>query len=107
MNGNQSDRSMPSAGAVYVFARAGGAWSQQAYIKSSNTGGPDVGYQFGYAVALSSDGNTLAASEISDPSNAAGINGDDKNTAAPDAGAVFVFTRSGGVWSQQAYVKPW
>ena len=107
VNGNQSDKSMPAAGAVYVFARAGAAWSQQAYLKSSNTGSPDVGYQFGYAVSLSSDGSTLAASETSDPSNATGINGDQKNTAAPDSGAVFVFSHSGDTWSQQAYVKPW
>src|ERR1700688_649969 len=87
INGNQSDRSMPGAGAVYVFARAGAAWSQQAYLKSSSTGGPDVGYQFGYAVSLSSDGSTLAVSETSDPSNATGTSGD--------------------TWSQQAYIKPW
>ncbi len=107
INGNQSDRSMPAAGAVYVFARAGAAWSQQAYLKSSNTGGPDVGYQFGYAVSLSSDGSTLAVSETSDPSNATGINGDQKNTSAPDSGAVFTFTRDGESWTQQAYIKPW
>ena len=107
VNGNQSDRSMPAAGAVYVFARAGAAWSQQAYLKSSNTGGPDVGYQFGYAVSLSGDGSTLAASETSDPSNATGTNGDQKNTGAPDSGAVFVFNHSGGTWLQQAYIKPW
>jgi len=107
INGNQSDRSMPGAGAVYVFARAGAAWSQQAYLKSSNTGGPDVGYQFGYAVSLSSDGSTLAVSETSDPSNATGINGDQKNTSAPDSGAVFIFNHSGDTWSQQAYIKPW
>jgi len=107
MNGNQSDRSMPAAGAVYVFARAGAAWSQQAYLKSSNTGGPDVGYQFGYAVSLSSDGSTLAVSETSDPSNATGINGNQKNTGAPDSGAVFIFNHSGDTWSQQAYIKPW
>jgi hypothetical protein len=98
---------MPGAGAAYVFARAGAAWSQQAYLKSSNTGGPVVGYQFGYAVSLSSDGSTLAVSETSDPSNAMGINGDQKNTSAPDSGAVFIFNHSGDTWSQQAYVKPW
>src|ERR1700688_4784786 len=107
INGNQSDRSMPGAGAVYVFARAGAAWSQQAYLKSSNTGGPDVGYRFGYAVSLSSDGSTLAVSETSDPSNATGTNGNEKNTAAPDSGAVFIFNHSGDTWSQQAYIKPW
>ncbi len=107
INGNQSDNSTPGAGAVYIFARDGGNWTQQAYLKSSNTGGPVVGYQFGYSVSLSSDGSTLAVGETSDPSNATGIDGDQKNTAAPDSGAVFVFTRNGGAWSQQAYVKPW
>ena len=107
INGNQSDRSMPAAGAVYIFARAGAAWSQQAYLKSSNSGSPELGYQFGYAVSLSSDGSTLAASQTSDPSNATGINGDQRNTAAPESGAVFVFNHSGDTWSQQAYIKPW
>jgi hypothetical protein len=107
VNGDQSDRSMPGAGAVYVFARAGTTWSQQAYLKASNTGGPDLGYQFGYAVSLSSDGSTLAVSETSDPSNATGINGNAKDTSAPEAGAVFIFTHSGNTWSQQAYIKPW
>ena len=107
INSNQNDTSMPGSGAVYVFARQGGAWAQQAYVKSSNTGGPVVGYQFGYSVSLSSDGSTLAVGETSDPSNATGINGDQKNTSAPDAGAVFVFGRDGDAWTQQAYVKPW
>jgi hypothetical protein len=107
VNGNQNDSSMPGAGAVYVFARKGGVWAQQAYVKSSNTGGPVVGYQFGYSVSLSSDGSTLAVGQTSDPSNAAGINGDEKNTSAPDSGAVFVFAHDGDSWSQQAYVKPW
>src|SRR5436190_5033727 len=105
VNGNQSDRSMPGAGAVYVFARAGTTWSQQAYVKPSNTGGPDLGYQFGFAVSLSGDGSTLAVSETSDPSNATGINGDQKNTGAEDSGAVFIFSHSGDTWLQQAYVK--
>jgi FG-GAP repeat len=107
INGNQNDNSIPGAGAVYIFARKGGTWSQQAYVKSSNTGGPVVGYQFGYSVSLSSDGSTLAVGETSDPSNATGINGDQKNTSAPDSGAVFVFAHDGDNWSQQAYVKPW
>src|SRR5438445_293573 len=107
VNGNQNDASMPGAGAVYIFARNGANWSQLAYVKSSNTGGPVVGYQFGYSVSLSSDGSTLAAGQTSDPSNATGIDGDQKNTSAPDSGAVFVFAHEGDSWTQQAYVKPW
>lgn len=107
VNGNQQDTSMPSAGAVYIFTRAGTAWSQQAYLKASNTGGPDDGYQFGYSVSLSSDGSTLAVGSIAEPSAAIGTNGDQSDTSAPGSGAVYVFTHAGANWAQQAYIKPW
>lgn len=107
VNGNQADTSMPGAGAMYVFTRAGNAWSQQAYVKASNTGEKSDGDQFGYSVALSGDGNTLATGAISEDSAATGINGNQADNSADSAGAVYVFTRAGGAWSQQAYVKPW
>jgi hypothetical protein len=107
VNGNQADTSMAGSGAVYVFTRSGAAWSQQAYVKASNTGEKEDGDQFGYSVALSSDGNTLATGAIAEKSAATGINGDQTNKAADGSGAVYVFTRNGGTWAQQAYVKPW
>jgi FG-GAP repeat protein len=107
VNGNQADASMPGAGAVYVFTRTGAAWSQQAYVKASNTGEKSDGDQFGYSVALSGDGNTLATGAISEDSAATGINGNQADNSADSAGAVYVFTRTGAAWSQQAYVKPW
>jgi hypothetical protein len=92
------------AGAVYVFFRSGGAWSQQAYVKASNTGANDF---FGFSVFLSGDGNTLAVGAVGEASAATGVNpnpgqGDNSLIAA---GAVYVFTRSGAAWSQQAYIK--
>jgi trimeric autotransporter adhesin len=104
IDGNQNDNSAASAGAVYVFTRtAAGVWSQQAYVKASNT---DAGDQFGHAVALSGDGNTLAVGAISEDSAATGIGGNQNDNSAASAGAVYVFTRTAaGVWSQQAYVK--
>jgi FG-GAP repeat len=105
INGNEGDNSMKNSGAVYVFTRKGGAWSQQAYVKASNTGEKDEGDQFGYVVALSGDGNTLAAGAIGEDSAAKGINGDQTNNSADASGAVYVFTRRGSAWSQQAYVK--
>ena len=45
VNGNQSDNSAIDSGAAYVFVRSGTNWSQQAYLKASNTGAGD---QFGY-----------------------------------------------------------
>src|SRR5258708_22478467 len=50
---------------------------------------------------------TLATGAIAEKSAATGINGDQSNKAADGAGAVYVFTRNGSTWSQQAYVKPW
>jgi len=111
INGDQNDKSIPQAGAVYVFTRTGTTWSQQAYIKASNTGEaavgtqPSKGDQFGFSIGLSGDGNTLAVGAISEDSGAKGINGDQNDNSQPSSGAVYVFTRSGATWSQQAYIK--
>jgi len=102
IDGNQSDNSVPVAGAVYVFSREGDRWPQQAYIKASNTGSPD---SFGAAVALSSDGSTLAVGAAAESSNATGINGDQTDNSLQFGGAVYVYVRTGNSWSQQAYVK--
>jgi len=112
INGNQNDTSIPQAGAVYVFTRSGTTWTQQAYIKASNTGEAGTadtfpeGDQFGVSISLSDDGNTLAVGSLSEDSNASGINGNQKDNSMASAGAVYVFTRSGSTWTQQAYVKP-
>src|SRR5499427_1993298 len=102
INGNQTDTSLYSAGAVYVFARTNNAWSQQAYIKASNPGQSD---HFGFVVSLSQNGNTLAVSAPGEKSAAKGINGDQSDDSIQDAGAVYVFSRTGMAWSQQAYIK--
>ena len=102
IDGNQADNSAANSGAVYVFILSGGTWSQQAYVKASNTQGSDY---FGYALSLSSDGNTLAVGAKWEDSDATGVGGDDTNNLASASGAAYIFSRSGGTWSQQAYVK--
>ena len=105
INGNQADNGASGAGAVYVFTRSGTTWSQQAYIKASNSDVSDVGDTFGWSVALSADGSTLAVGAYGESSAATGINGNQVDNSAPDAGAVYVFTRSGSTWNQQTYLK--
>ena len=105
VNGDQADNSMEQSGAVYVFARTGTVWSQQAYLKASNTGEAEDGDQFGFSLALSDDGNTLAAGAISEDSADVRINGNQADNSASSAGAVYVFVRAGTRWSQQAYIK--
>jgi len=102
VGGDQTDDSLPEAGAVYVFSRSGSIWSQQAYLKASN---PDLGDSFGVSIALSDDGSTLAVGAEGEQSAATGIDGAQADNSAPWAGAVYVFTRAGATWSQQAYIK--
>lgn len=102
IDGNQADNSAPESGAVYVFARSGTAWAQQAYVKASNTGTGDL---FGWSLALSGDGSTLALGAPGEDSGATGIDGNQGDTAAVSSGAAYVFSRTGAVWTQQAYVK--
>ena len=106
VGGNEGDFGAPGSGAVYIFVRdSSGDWSQQNYIKASNTGAGD---SFGLKVSLSGDGDTLAVSATFEDSSATGIHdehdGDDINSS--NSGAVYVFVRdSSDVWSQQTYVK--
>jgi hypothetical protein len=102
INGNQNDDSASNAGAVYVYTRNGANWVQQAYVKASNAGSGDY---FGSSVDLSADGNTLAVAAHWEASDARGINSNQEDNSIPQAGAVYIFTRSGGRWTQQAYIK--
>lgn len=104
IGGDQRDDSATNAGAVYIMARNEvGDWEQQAYVKASNTDSFD---SFGWSLALSADGSTLAVSTINEGSAATGIDGDDGDNSIFDAGAVYVFVRDPiNQWSQQAYIK--
>lgn len=100
VNGNQANNSASRSGAAYVFVRSGGVWTQQAYLKASNT---EAGDQFGWSVSVS--GDTVVVGAYNESSNATGVNGDQANNIAGGSGAAYVFVRTGAVWSQQAYLK--
>lgn len=103
IGGNQSNNSLLTAGAAYVFVRSGVAWSQAAYVKASNTGAYDA---FGSAVRISGDGSTLAVGAPGESSASPGINGNQADNSLYGVGAIYLFVQSAGVWSQQAYIKP-
>jgi len=56
---------------------------------------------------VSLSGNTLAVGANTESNPASGVNGAQSSNSAAFAysGAVYVFTQSADVWSQQAYVK--
>jgi len=73
-----------SVGAVWVWTRSGSSWTQQGNKLVGSSGTVNGGNQ-GFSVALSADGNTAIEG------------GPGENPS----GAAWVWTRSGGVWSQQ------
>jgi hypothetical protein len=86
-----------------VFTRSGTEWTQQAYLKAPNAETNDF---FGTSVAVS--GETVVVGAYYEDSNQTTIiNGNtaSADNSAADAGAAYVFTRSGTTWTQQAYLK--
>ncbi|MEW6073444.1 MAG: FG-GAP repeat protein [Planctomycetota bacterium] len=73
------------AGAAYVFVRSGTLWSQQAKLHAAGGAAQD---EFGRNVAVSGD-TALVGAHLDDD-------------VGPEAGAAYVFVRSGTAWSQQA-----
>ncbi|WP_264408092.1 hypothetical protein [Vibrio owensii] len=90
------------SGAVYVYRKTNGIWNEVAYLKAPNADDKD---EFGYAIALSGDGNTLAVSTINEASSATGIDGNQFDNLAPASGAVYLYVNSGSSWQSQAYIK--
>ncbi len=91
-----------NSGAAYVFTKST-SWTQQDYLKDSTTETDD---DFGIALALSSDGNTLVIGAIGEKGSATGINGTHDNLK-DGVGAAYLFKRSGATWATTpTYIKP-
>lgn len=83
--GDDLGPTVQNAGSAYVFVRNGAVWSQQARLFASDCAANDF---FGHAVALSGDTALIGADSADTPAGA-------------DAGAAYVFVRTGTSWSQQ------
>jgi hypothetical protein len=75
-----------SIGAVWVFTRTNGIWTQQG-LKLVGTGVVGKFGSQGSSVSISSDGNTIIEGGPGD--------------GVSNLGAAWIFTRSSGVWTQQ------
>jgi len=82
---NASDTKATDGGCAYIFTRSGKVWTQAAKLTAGDGAKTD---SFGYSCALNGDA-TIAM---------VGAQGQD--TKATDAGAVYVYTRSGTTWTQ-------
>jgi hypothetical protein len=72
------------SGAAYVFVRSGSVWSQQAKLSANDAAARD---RFGMSVAVDGD-RALVGAPFEDANGT-------------DAGAAYVFLRSGTLWSQE------
>jgi len=91
-------------GAVYIYERQGGQWVLTDYLKAYNAEKYD---QFGASVAI--EGDTLlvgAPNEDSLPGASYTQTLVSDNTGGDNIGAVYVYTRSAGVWNFAQLVKP-
>jgi hypothetical protein len=73
-------------GAAYIFVRDGANWIEQAKLTASDAATGDA---FGVSVAI--DGDTVVIGARSDD-----------HAAGDDAGSLYVFSRTGTTWTQQA-----
>lgn len=76
-----------STGKAYVFVRSGTTWTQEAIISPSD---PVSGAWFGSCVAISADGSRIAVSAQLLA-----------NASFTNAGAVYIFLRTGTTWAQE------
>lgn len=79
-------RSVAWIRAVYVFGRSGASWTQEAYLKASNTDADD---SFGWSLALA--GDMLAVGAVDESSAATSVGGDQSDNSAEQSGAVYAF----------------
>ncbi len=85
----RDDDNGANSGSAYVFTRSGGMWIQQAKLLPTDGAAGDM---FGASVSIS--GDTAIVGAIWDDDN--GV----------DSGSAYIFTRSGGMWTQRAKLLP-
>lgn len=100
INGDETDNSASSAGAVFVFVREGDQWTQQAYLKASNADQSDS-----FGLGLDIDGNTIVVGAPYERSKSQRVNQGQQDNSGSTVGAAYVFQRSGKRWRQVAYLK--
>lgn len=76
------------SGGVFIFAQTAAGWAESREITAVNANSSD---RFGYAVAVSADGATLAAASPAEDGASTGVGGDRESNGAPDAGAVYLY----------------
>ncbi|HSC88087.1 MAG TPA: hypothetical protein VLC09_12480, partial [Polyangiaceae bacterium] len=102
INGPMVDASATKDGAVFVYDLADDEWSRSAFIKSSVRLLDDW---FGWAVAFSDDGKTLAVGAVNAGGDSAGIDASPGEASPAASGSVWLFHEAEGDWYQDLLIK--
>ena len=95
-NGDQDNDLSTDSGAVYVYKRNGNSWIQETYLKASN---PDSNDRFGSSVSIQGD-TIVVGAYLED-----GDGTSQTDNSFDEAGAVYIFEKNEGAWTQMAYLK--
>lgn len=101
---NRSEVVRAATGMVHVYQLHDGVWLIDAELRPGNANPQEW---FGYAVAISADGQTIAVGAVGDGNSALNVHSNEvANTdAKPNSGAVYVYERVADGWSRVAFVK--
>lgn len=100
-SGLAAGTTLVDSGAVYVYRlNADATVSLEQKLKAPNAGAGD---NFGWETAI--DGDTLVVSAPYEDSDATTVGGDMSNDNRQNAGALYVYRRSGTTWTLEAYLK--
>ncbi|MBK8592483.1 MAG: hypothetical protein IPN77_25885 [Sandaracinaceae bacterium] len=90
------------AGVAFVFHHDGNAWVQQAVL---NNPAPSTNDYVGTSITVSNDGDTFAVGGPTEDSSATGVGAPVADNSSTDSGVVYVYTRSGSMWSTATRIK--
>jgi len=90
---NDDGIGVSNSGAAYIFSNSGGSWSQVTKLVPSD---PEASAAFGISVSMNAAGDVALI----------GSNADDGTGAAADSGAAYIFSNSGGSWTQTTKLVP-
>ena len=100
INVHSNNNEANDSGAVYIFLKNGSNWTQEAYLKPSNS---ISGNHFGDSLTLLE--NNLLVGAPYEGSKATGINGEKNNQQSTASGAAYLFSRINGTWIERDYFK--
>ena len=97
------DNTETDSGSAFVYRRTGNQWAQEAYLKAANAGASN-----GFGTSLALSGNSLVVGAPYEDSGQSTItNGAvaSADNSLSNAGAVYLYQRTGGLWASMAYFK--